>query len=491
MKVKVRKIGIPEDNPFIHDKLGREPQVENLITLLLNSDSPIVFSINAPWGTGKTVFQKMLAAQLKLKEEYVVYFNAWETDFAPDPLLTFLVEIESTLLKLAGENTSKRQIVRTAIKVGKQILNRTIPVGVNLATVGLVDIGGLEGGAANLAETVSQELIKEYTQAKDRIAEFKENVGQLLKQDDETVSTIYILIDEIDRCRPTYALELLERIKHLFEIEGLVFVVSMNRLQLAHSVQAVYGGSFDGAGYLRRFIDVEYSLPETGREQYIGYLLDVLGYEKFLTSRVKPSNVHFLRQALKDSLSLFFNSRALSLRDIEQLMSRTNLVFRSTPVNEVLSPSLALLIVFLIVARELCSAVYAECIRQDGTWALMVKVLHDIVPESARYGSHECRLIEAILLASALFDNQLDDSERRNVEARIQGYREVKDDIDATKPVKHHAERVIGLVEEHSRQREFLRRSSMRTLIERIELVAEHIGISTQDEEGNPHIGHH
>ena len=71
---------------------------------------------------------------------------------------------------------------------------------------------------------------------------------------------IIIIIDELDRCRPSYAIKLFEEIKHLFDVHGLVFVFGMNSEQLAHSVKAAYGASFDGTAYLRRFINRQYTL---------------------------------------------------------------------------------------------------------------------------------------------------------------------------------------------------------------------------------------
>lgn len=64
---------------------------------------------------------------------------------------------------------------------------------------------------------------------------------------------VFILIDELDRCRPSYAIEMLETIKHFFELKNYVFVVATDTEQLSHSVKAVYGDFFDGKEYLSRF----------------------------------------------------------------------------------------------------------------------------------------------------------------------------------------------------------------------------------------------
>ena len=74
------------------------------------------------------------------------------------------------------------------------------------------------------------------------------------------------IIDELDRCRPTFAIELLERVKHIFDVPNIVFVFGINRAELVKSLESIYG-EIDAGTYLRRFFDMEFVLPEpTARE---------------------------------------------------------------------------------------------------------------------------------------------------------------------------------------------------------------------------------
>ena len=103
--------------------------------------------------------------------------------------------------------------------------------------------------------------------------------------DRESTGKVIILVDELDRCRPIYAIELLERVKHLFDTEGIVFVLGVDRKQLSHSVKALYGATFDAAGYLRRFIDIDYKLPLPQPGDFCSHLLDVYGVKGLVLSR--------------------------------------------------------------------------------------------------------------------------------------------------------------------------------------------------------------
>ncbi|QDE47832.1 hypothetical protein EIN43_17235 [Enterobacter hormaechei] len=66
----------------------------------------------------------------------------------------------------------------------------------------------------------------------------------------------FIFIDELDRCRPNYAIDMLETIKHLFDINNVVFVIATDKEQLSHSICSVYGSGFDATRYLDRFLYV-------------------------------------------------------------------------------------------------------------------------------------------------------------------------------------------------------------------------------------------
>ena len=81
------------------------------------------------------------------------------------------------------------------------------------------------------------------------------------------------IIDELDRCRPTFAIELLERVKHIFDVPNLVFAFGINRDELCSSLQSIYG-NIDADVYLRRFFDMEFTLPQTQTQRSFARYLD-------------------------------------------------------------------------------------------------------------------------------------------------------------------------------------------------------------------------
>ena len=121
---------------------------------------------------------------------------------------------------------------------------------------------------------------------KKAVREFKEALLELSNQLSESIPNhpLVFAIDELDRCRPSYAVELLEVAKHLFSVNNVVFVLVINQLELAQSVKALYGQTFDAEGYLQRFFDLDFRLPDPDRSRFV----DALLYrQKFNSARPK------------------------------------------------------------------------------------------------------------------------------------------------------------------------------------------------------------
>ena len=107
-------------------------------------------------------------------------------------------------------------------------------------------------------------MLVDYKKSKKSRVTFKENLhilaNSLEQTDGERVQPIVVIVDELDRCRPDYAISLLEEIKHLFDVPGITFLIALHGEQLTHSINAVYGEKFNGSAYLRRFFSRTYKL---------------------------------------------------------------------------------------------------------------------------------------------------------------------------------------------------------------------------------------
>lgn len=355
MIVKNNLIEIVEDNIFKNDTLGREESIIDLSKLLLSTTEPFVFSINGSWGTGKTTFVKLWEQYLKKEHEaHSLYFSAWEDDFSNEPLIAIL----GSLNEYVEENFKDNEEVVTKLNQAKElsgkILKRGLPAFIKGMTGGALDLDkGLESAIGAITEEATKELIENYSKEKAITEQFKMLINELLELLDSEQPFI-IFIDELDRCRPLYAIELLERIKHIFGIEKLIFVLSIDKEQLSESIKSQYG-NIDTDNYLRRFIDLEYKLSNLSFNSFCDKLYQKFKFHQLLENKRIYENGSFLR-TLKKIVFAF----PLSLRQIEQVFSKLHIVFKTLDTEENINIDL---LVILEVTKSYQPSLYHYIIK--------------------------------------------------------------------------------------------------------------------------------
>ncbi|MGV1769914.1 KAP family P-loop NTPase fold protein [Agrobacterium vitis] len=255
--------------------------------------SSYVINIDADWGDGKTFFLERFAKDIEERGHLVVQVNAWKDDHAQDPYIAIMAAIDRTLqpylskpgnFKKAWQATKTSGgpiALRTGAVIGKGLLKKFSGVSIDEIAEAITDddtiAQALEDGAKaggdqleKLFDAALESLIKGFSQTDAAIQDFKTNLGKVLTSlPDDKKSPLFILIDELDRCRPTYAVQLLERVKHLFEVSNVVFVLGTNSSQLQHSISGAYGSGFDGYRYLKRFFDRTYVFEKPSTRTFI------------------------------------------------------------------------------------------------------------------------------------------------------------------------------------------------------------------------------
>ncbi len=302
LKLKLPEYDISAAEPWADDVLDRNRLAERLTNLIQNQSAPFTFSIHGNWGTGKTFLLKRWQKDLENEGFKAVYFNAWEDDFSGDPLLAILGQMSESF-----KEDGLKDLARRAAEVAVPLI-RENALGVLRATTGVpLKVHQDQGQKAFLEAYLEQRSTKE--KLKKRLAEMSAKVV------DETKHPMVFIIDELDRCRPTFAIELLERVKHIFDVPNLVFVFGLNRDELSKSLQSVYG-KIDSDVYLRRFFDMEFTLPEVDTKSFAGHLIEKFELANFFTTL--GTNVNFSTYAgsfpkLLGSIPLFWGHLGLSL----------------------------------------------------------------------------------------------------------------------------------------------------------------------------------
>lgn len=246
------------------DKFGLESFADELTKYLKVEsrfvDESYVLSLNSEFGSGKSTFFEMWANKLRSADDAfeVVYLNAGESDFQGDPLLAI---VSGLLYILNSKKTSKdiEQIKETAGKLCKFALSIGNDVVQRFTGIDVIKAGQYAESKEGTAKTELGHACFQLYQERHKLFEkLKTLLRELTHKSDHS---ILVIIDELDRCRPNYAIEFLETIKHFFDIRGLIFVIGVDKGQLASSAKALFGQQLVFDEYYRKFAHRNVDLP--------------------------------------------------------------------------------------------------------------------------------------------------------------------------------------------------------------------------------------
>ena len=404
LRIKPYDIEVPENNPFQHDSLDRKESVEILARLVDSVDGPAVFGIDAGWGNGKTTFLRMLHRHLANEGVPAVRLNAWKSDYVSDPFTAIATELTDGLEEKADESDAKtKENIDTGLKQATKAVIKARWPAILRSLLGEVPVVGkaLEEIVDGFADSFVDDRISSYREARKSMEEFTDALEDMARvvSGDREHPLLVVMIDELDRCRPTYAVELLEVAKHLFSVNGVVFVVAVNRAELAHSVQALYGSGFDAKGYLGRFFDVDFRLPEPDRSRFIKETIRAVGVRAYL-SRTPDGSGSSELSTLESMLESFFAEPAVSLRTAARAIHHLGVVYTALADRRlVLGNTTAVLVIVRTLDREL----YYRFV--DGR-ASDAEVVDGVVESVGKYAwmsqRREVAVFEAWLIASQM-----------------------------------------------------------------------------------------
>lgn len=346
--IKHKELEIDSENPFKNCRLKRQSYAEALTSIIKSYADGFVMSINNEWGTGKTTFVKMLQAHLTKEGLSTIYFNAWEHDFEGNPLTAIISELK-TLKRKQNENAFDGLVQKAGV-----IIKSALPGAINMAAqkiIGLEAVEEIARGFSEAAGEIMKQEIDEYLKRKNSLIEFRKKLEDFLKNAETTTPVVFV-IDELDRCRPNYAVEVLENVKHFFNVPGIVFILSIDKIQLGNAIKGFYGSeSLNSNEYLRRFIDLEFMLPRPDTKTFVNYLYEYFDFRAFLDNdeRTKHRELKNDGAGLIRFSALLFEQSELTLRQQEKIFAHASVVLKAFNSNQYILPDL---LIFLIYARD-------------------------------------------------------------------------------------------------------------------------------------------
>jgi hypothetical protein len=356
MLLKPIEIQIDPCNPFLKDSFERKAVVESMVRLIEHLNGPFVIAIDSPWGTGKTTFLKMLRAQLEREKFACLHFNAWETDFAEDPLIAFMGEMDQLIKSISPNEATRQESLDAAKRIAGTVAKRAIPAAIKVVTMGALDLTQeFERAIAEATGSLSIDAVEHYLKEKELIEEFHNQINLVLAiaKDHGKNLPVVIFVDELDRCRPTYAIKLLERIKHLFNVENAIFILALDKIQLSISIGAVYGNEFDSREYLRRFFDLDLKLATVENEKYCDSLIERMNLDELFSLRISQSGSEEVAE-LKKTFRVMSKLFGFTPRTQEHYMSLLTIAMLATADTQELHPiELAIMAAIKLGAEEI------------------------------------------------------------------------------------------------------------------------------------------
>lgn len=308
-----------EENMF-----GRNEDLSYFLNLLTSIEGPYALALNGAWGSGKTFFIKQAEMVLNAyntnfdmgdelrkkvqilfqtnnpspKELPCIYYDAWKNDSGLDPIYSLICSITGGYEYFKGDRVNTDKMVN----LGIEIVTALIPLVPSVAMRGILSRIPVEKIRNQLKPENPLDPVKKQLDLEEKIIEF---FGKLNAEEN---NNLIIFIDELDRCRPDFAVRLLERIKHYFDSANITFVFSVNLDQLVHTIKKFYGNGFDAGRYLGRFFDQVVQLPKADLNKY---------YQS-----AKADGSLFFDQTVRN----FIESFQLSLRDIANYINMEKIV---------------------------------------------------------------------------------------------------------------------------------------------------------------------
>lgn len=255
------------------DVLNRQEFIDTLLQLVDNfaaKKQGCCFGIDGAWGSGKSFVIEKFEEQLKdvqLEETadnkyFVFHYDCWKYDYYAEPaiaIIAAMLDVTNRELSLFPEDTNE---------VGRKTLETVKNTLINIAGELCKNKIGID--LVEIASSTLEKYDSEKAEGFDSLYGFKKALEETKKGMEEIASrkTVVIVVDELDRCLPTYSIKVLERLHHIFdELDNVIVIVSMDKKQLEHSIRTIYG-QIDVDTYLRKFISFKVSLHRGKASKY-------------------------------------------------------------------------------------------------------------------------------------------------------------------------------------------------------------------------------
>jgi hypothetical protein len=294
-----------EDGIICDDLLHSEKTIKEFHSIISNSNYS-VYAVSGGWGTGKTCFVKMWENTLKEYQQAFVHIDAFKMDYETEPFIMLIKAFRDYMIENAIDKNKIEGFLGKAKKVFS--IKNIAKLGFNILVDKTIGVEPAKEFISNAYDTCFEELTAEESLYDD----LQSSLEKIIKQD----KPLYIIIDELDRCRPDFALETLERIKHIFHVKNVKYILVYNEKIMKSIINKKYGLDINADKYLHKFVQKTYFLDNTRRiKQW--FINEIDNPKERFASSIMPE---FLKTYCGTIFSLA-KMYGLKLRDLQQFLN--------------------------------------------------------------------------------------------------------------------------------------------------------------------------
>ncbi len=300
-----------------HDEFQRKPIAEKLLKLLTSDINVSPMVIDGHWGTGKTEFCYKLINLLKEThpDVHVAYVDAFKADHANEPLMTLVAAIANLIDDEETEKSFREKAI-PALRYGLKTLGKAgiawlLKKNADEIPDEFEDI--LQEAAEDSINAAIEQSIKDHQDIEAVLTTLQEALERIAEE-----KPLILFVDELDRCKPDFAIAMLESIKHVFDVPNVQFVLVSNLKQLKDSINHCYGVGINAQRYLDKFVSYTLVLPDELTQNRHNYVLASIEYTKLLIEKSGTLAESYLaKEGTFKFIETLIKENQLSLREVE------------------------------------------------------------------------------------------------------------------------------------------------------------------------------
>lgn len=306
------------------DLFGIQVYQNALIKYIKLTDTPITIALQGEWGSGKTSLMNLLRYNLCDVDGapyFPIWINTWQYSLMKTPSQAIISILEGIINQMGALASNEQKWEESKRKIGG-LFKKMAVVGTKVAA-----------GAVGIDSDVVGELFEGGSpSASSDIMQLKEEISKLIEDalsKDASKMGFTFYIDDLDRIDPPVAVEILELLKNIFDLEKCVFVLAIDYDVVIKGLKPKFGELTEAnerefRSFFDKIIQLPFSMP-VASYNVDTFLVDALGKIEFFSQQelADPS----LAEKLSEITRLSVGTNPRSLKRLTNTLALISIIY--------------------------------------------------------------------------------------------------------------------------------------------------------------------